>query len=116
MKWIYGFFSILTLALIAYSAPAIGDDNDDYSYNPHQYNSGTYYNDTQSGYNEGFQHGMADRQAGLEFNYDHDRDYQMGSASFQSSYAQGYRDAFLGHRNYGSSNYSQDDYGYHGGY
>ena len=86
MKWIYGFFSILTLALIAYSAPAIGDDNDDYSYNPHQYNSGTYYNDTQSGYNEGFQHGMADRQAGLEFNYDHDRDYQMGSASFQSSY------------------------------
>src|SRR5437667_282889 len=118
MKWIFGFLSILTLSLIAYSLPAAADNDDYYNYNNyHQYNSGNYNNDNQYGYDEGYQHGLADRRAGLNFDLQHDRDYQMGSANFQNSYAQGYSNAYFARRNYNSTpNYSPYGYGYNGPY
>jgi hypothetical protein len=57
----------------------------------------------QYGYRQGYQHGMADMQEGLNFDYTHAHNFRSGisydsytNAQFRSGYADGYKDGYYG--------------------
>jgi Ni/Co efflux regulator RcnB len=71
----------------------------------------------QFGYDEGYHHGMADSEAGLNFDYTHSHHFQSGisynsyvNARFRSGYIQGYKDGY-----YSNSGYDRND-DYYGEY
>ena len=108
MKSIF-IFATLLFCLVAY-APLTSAQIDD------QYGYSSTRDEFSNGYQAGYDHGMQDRHAGLNFDYEHSDMYQYGSADFQSGYEQGYNEGFYGnHSTRSYTNHSTRSYTNHPG-
>ena len=98
---------ILILSILALSAFVYADnDHPYYNYSDDHHYSG----DFQQGYSEGYNHGLRDRSAGLNFDFRHSDRYSNGDSDFRSGYAEGYSDGFFNRgANYNRSD-DRDDY------
>jgi hypothetical protein len=87
VKWTLSLFLVLVCVSFASAQTPFQDDQQAYQY----------------GYREGYQHGMADMHAGLNFDYTHAHSFQSGisydsytNVQFRSGYVDGYKDGFYG--------------------
>ena len=55
----------------------------------------SYEDDYADGYSLGFDHGLRDKSAGLDFDYEHSDTFMAGTVDFQSGYEEGYSDAYF---------------------
>jgi hypothetical protein len=76
----------LLLCVVAYSPAASAQAVDQYGY--------ANSDDFMSGYHAGYDHGIQDRRAGVNFDYEHSDAYLDGGPDFQSGYEQGYSEHF----------------------
>jgi hypothetical protein len=67
----------------------------------------TYGDEFDAGYQDGYDHGLRDRRAGFNFDFEHSDVYASGTVDFQSGYEEGYSDAYYGR----SSDVSRTDEG-----
>jgi hypothetical protein len=79
-------------------------------YQPFRTDSEAY----QFGYEEGYKHGLTDREAGLDFNYHHSHEFQSGisynsyvNENFRAGYSEGYSDGYYSR---GDNDYDRDHY------